>query len=145
MKHERKISVTGMGYVGLPVAVAFAYLDKVIGFDINNARIAELQSGVDKTKEVTPENLKKANIVFTSDPEDIKQADFHIIAVPTPIADAKTPDMKPLIGASHTVGKQLKAGDVVVYESTVYPGATEEDCKPVLEEESGLKCGVDFS
>jgi UDP-N-acetyl-D-glucosamine/UDP-N-acetyl-D-galactosamine dehydrogenase len=144
MKHNRKISVVGMGYVGLPVAVAFGKLNAVIGFDINEDRIAELQSGLDKTNEVSTEELKNADIIYTSNPEDLKQADFHIIAVPTPITDAKSPNMEPLLSASLTVGKQLKPGDIVVYESTVYPGATEEDCMPVLERESGLKCGSDF-
>ena len=144
MTHGRKISVIGMGYVGLPVAVAFGKIDQVIGFDIDKERIAELRSGLDKTNEVSSKELNETNILFTSDPDEIRKADFHIVAVPTPITDAKSPNMEPLLSASHIVGGQLKSGDVVVYESTVYPGATEEDCLPVLEVESGLKCGVDF-
>jgi len=144
MKHKRKISVVGMGYVGLPVAVAFGKLDSVIGFDINEERIQELHSGIDKTKEISSAELLEADIKFTSNSEDLKQADFHIIAVPTPITDAKSPNMGPLLSASRTLGQQLKKGDVVVYESTVYPGATEEDCVPVLESESNLECGRDF-
>ena len=144
MENNRKISVVGMGYVGLPVAVAFGKKSRVIGFDIDSDRIAELQSGADKTNEVSPEELKNANIHYTSNAEDLNQADFHIVAVPTPITDSKSPNMEPLLSASLAVGRQLKKGDIVVYESTVYPGATEEDCVPVLERESGLKCGSDF-
>ncbi len=141
---NRKISVIGLGYVGLPVAVAFGHSHTVVGFDLNKKRILELQSLEDKTLEVSREELSKTDIIFTSDPKVLTQADFHIVAVPTPINDANQPDLSPLLGASQTVGAQLKAGDIVVYESTVYPGATEEDCVPVLEEFSGLKCGVDF-
>ena len=142
--HARKISVVGLGYVGLPVAVAFGKQDSCIGFDINEHRIAELKSGHDSTLEVEPADLTAANITFTADPTVLAQADFHIVAVPTPIDNAKRPDMTPVLKASQTVGKVLKRGDIVVYESTVYPGATEEDCVPVLEKHSGLKCGVDF-
>src|SRR5689334_14515108 len=131
MKHNRKISVIGLGYVGLPVAVAFAKLGKVIGFDINSKRISDLKKGIDGTKEIAPSGLKNIDIVFTSDPEYLKQADFHIIAVPTPINNAKQPDLSPVIGATNTLGKVLKKNDIVVYESTVYPGATEEDCVPI--------------
>ena len=144
MAHKRKISVVGLGYVGLPVAVEFGKREKVIGFDINPKRIAELKQGVDLTNEVEPADLKQADVLFTSDPADLKTADFHIVAVPTPVDDAKRPDLTPVIKASETVGRQVKKGDIVVYESTVYPGATEEDCVPVLERESGLKCGIDF-
>jgi UDP-N-acetyl-D-glucosamine/UDP-N-acetyl-D-galactosamine dehydrogenase len=144
MKHNRKISVVGMGYVGLPVAVAFGKKAEVIGFDINEERITELQTGLDKTNEISSDELQEANIKFTLNPGELQKADFHIIAVPTPITDAKSPDMGPLLSASHMVGKQIKKKDIVVYESTVYPGATEEDCMPVLEAESGLKCGTDF-
>jgi UDP-N-acetyl-D-galactosamine dehydrogenase len=142
--HARKISVVGLGYVGLPVAVAFGKQDSCIGFDINQHRIAELKAGHDSTLEVEPADLAAANITFTADPAVLAQADFHIVAVPTPIDHAKRPDMTPVLKASQTVGKVLKRGDIVVYESTVYPGATEEDCVPVLEQCSGLKCGVDF-
>ena len=142
--HHRKVSVVGLGYVGLPVAVAFGRQEQTIGFDINVARVAELKGGHDSTMEVEDVDLRATNILFTSDPAALKQADFHIVAVPTPIDNAKRPDMTPVLKASETIGKQLKKGDIVVYESTVYPGATEEDCVPVLERYSGLKCGVDF-
>ena len=141
---RRKISVIGLGYVGLPVAVAFGNKHSVIGFDVNKKRIAELQSHNDKTLEVSPDELQKSDIEFTSNAKDLDRADFHIIAVPTPINDANQPDLSPLINASKSIGAQLKNGDIVVYESTVYPGATEEDCVPVLEEYSGLVCGKDF-
>jgi len=141
---NRKIAVIGLGYVGLPMAVAFGKKTQVIGFDINFSRINALKQGIDVTKELTSHDLQQANLQLTANPEDLKQADFHIIAVPTPVNDAKQPDLKPLLGASKTVGQILKKGDIVVYESTVYPGATEEDCVPVLEEYSKLKCGVDF-
>ena len=141
---NRKISDVGLGYVGLPVAVAFGQTHSVIGFDINQKRISELNNNEDKTLEVSTEELIKTEIEFTSNTKDLEKADFHIIAVPTPINDANQPDLSPLIGASKSVGSALKKGDIVVYESTVYPGATEEDCVPVLEEVSGLKCGEDF-
>jgi UDP-N-acetyl-D-galactosamine dehydrogenase len=144
MSHKRKISVVGLGYVGLPVAVEFGKNERVIGFDINAKRVAELKKGIDHTGEVSTRDLKAADVHYTCDPKDLKQADFHIVAVPTPVDDAKRPDLTPVIKASETVGRILKKGDIVVYESTVYPGATEEDCVPVLERESGLKCGRDF-
>ncbi len=139
--HGRLISVIGLGYVGLPVAVAFGRQHEVIGFDINASRIAELRSGHDSTREVEDAEFARTDIHFTSDPAELKQADFHIVAVPTPIDTAKRPDLGPLLSASRTLGKQLKGGDIVVYESTVYPGATEEDCIPILEQESGLQAG----
>jgi UDP-N-acetyl-D-glucosamine/UDP-N-acetyl-D-galactosamine dehydrogenase len=142
---DRKISVIGLGYVGLPVAVAFGNNHPVIGFDVKSNRIAELRAGRDSTLEVTPEELAKANILFTSDPGDLRKADFHIVAVPTPITESNQPDLSPLLKASATVGGQLKRGDIVVFESTVYPGATEEDCVPILERESGLTAGRDFT
>ncbi|TQV77042.1 nucleotide sugar dehydrogenase [Aliikangiella marina] len=141
---SRKISVVGLGYVGLPVAVAFGNSSKVIGFDLSDARIEELKQGIDKTLEVESEELRNSDILFTCNPSDLKHADFHIVAVPTPINIANQPDLTPMLSASETIGKQLKKGDIVVFESTVYPGATEEDCVPILERESGLKCGVDF-
>jgi len=144
MTHNRKISLIGLGYVGLPVAVAFGKQGKVIGFDISAARIAELKKGHDSTHEVSSSDLKNTNIHYTSSAEDLRQADFHIVAVPTPINNAKQPDLTPLIKASQTLGPQLKKGDIVVFESTVYPGATEEDCQPILEATSGLKGGIDF-
>lgn len=142
--HNRKIAVIGLGYVGLPVAVAFGRNTRCIGFDINTTRIAELVGGHDDTLEVTDEELAASDILFTSNPEDLRAADFHIVAVPTPIDQAKRPDLTPVLRASETLGRQIKRGDIVVYESTVYPGATEEDCVPVLEKLSGLECGKDF-
>ncbi len=146
MSHGRTVSVIGLGYVGLPVAVAFAQQGTtVVAFDINVQRISELKSGFDRTGEVSAAELTAAEMLITDDIEALKDADFHIITVPTPIDDAKRPDLSPLIAASRTVGKALKKGDIVVYESTVYPGATEEDCVPVLEEVSGLTYGKDFT
>jgi UDP-N-acetyl-D-glucosamine/UDP-N-acetyl-D-galactosamine dehydrogenase len=142
----RKIAVIGLGYVGLPVAVAFGKAGvPVIGFDINSERVGALKSGTDATREVDPDDLKRTTLTFTSDPAPLKAADFFIVTVPTPIDDAHRPDLTALLKASATVGRALKAGDIVVYESTVYPGATEEDCVPVLERESGLRAGIDFS
>lgn len=137
--------MVGLGYVGLPVAVAFGKRHKVIGFDINQNRIDELKSGHDSTLEVDDKELGATDIQFTSNAKDLKQADFHIVAVPTPINESSQPDLRPLLGASKTVGGQLKKGDIVVFESTVYPGATEEDCVPILEAESGLEAGRDFT
>jgi len=143
--YKRKISVIGLGYVGLPVAVEFGKIDNVIGFDINPVRVEELGKGFERTGEVYSDDLNSAKITFTCDANKLKAADFHIVAVPTPINKAKQPDLSPLIAASKTLGKQLKKGDIVVYESTVYPGATEEECIPVLERESGLVWGKDFN
>jgi UDP-N-acetyl-D-galactosamine dehydrogenase len=143
--HHRKISVIGLGYVGLPVAVEFGKRQQVIGFDINQDRIHELNQGIERTNEVEAEDLSAGDVFYTSDASDLSRADFHIVAVPTPVNDAKQPDLTPILKASITVGKQLKKGDIVVYESTVYPGATEEDCIPVLERESGLKWKTDFN
>lgn len=142
--HLRKISVVGLGYVGLPMAMEFGLQGKVVAFDINQKRIEELKNGFDRTFEVNAADLLKSELFFTCSGEDLKQADFHIIAVPTPINKAKQPDLSCLLSASQLVGENLKLGDIVVYESTVYPGATEEDCIPVLERFSGLRCGVDF-
>ena len=141
---NRKISIIGLGYVGLPVAVAFGKENLVIAFDINQKRIDELKNRIDITREISSEELKFSQLLLTSNPDDLKKADFHIVAVPTPIDDANQPDLRPILSASKTIGAQLKKGDIVVYESTVYPGATEEDCVPVLEKYSGLKCGEDF-
>jgi len=138
------ISVIGLGYVGLPVAVAFGLKRRTIGFDINAARIAELVSGHDRTGEVVLDELQRADILFTDRIEQLRLADFHIVAVPTPIDSANQPDLTPMLKASETVGKALKQGDIVVYESTVYPGVTEDECVPILERYSALKCGVDF-
>jgi len=143
--HGRKISVVGLGYVGLPVAVEFGKSQQVIGFDISPTRIEELKKGIERTHEVEARDLASADIIYTCDASDLKRADFHIIAVPTPVNIAKQPDLSPVISASRTVGQQLKKGDIVVYESTVYPGATEEECIPILERESGLIWGIDFN
>ncbi|WMN16073.1 nucleotide sugar dehydrogenase [Pseudomonas piscis] len=143
--HFRKISVVGLGYVGLPVAVAFGKHSLVIGFDINESRLQELRSGQDRTNEVCSEELALAQIELTSKTDVLAKADFHIVAVPTPIDDAHQPDLTPVIKASESVGKALKSGDIVVYESTVYPGVTEDICIPILECASGLKCGEDFT
>ncbi|MEX1033997.1 MAG: nucleotide sugar dehydrogenase [Cellvibrionaceae bacterium] len=142
---DRKISVVGLGYVGLPVAVAFGQNHRVIGFDVKAGRIAELQAGKDSTLEVTADELGQSDILFTANPADLRHADFHIIAVPTPITESNQPDLTPLLKASETIGAQLKRGDIVVFESTVYPGATEEDCVPILERTSGLTAGSDFT
>ena len=131
------VSVVGLGYVGLPVAVAFGKVRRTIGFDINSTRIEELKDGNDKNKEVSAAELKAANITYTSEIEALKAASFHIVAVPTPVDKANQPDLTLVLRASETVGKALKPGDIVVYESTVYPGATEEECAPVLERASG--------
>jgi UDP-N-acetyl-D-galactosamine dehydrogenase len=141
---KRSVSVIGLGYVGLPVAIAFGQIAKVIGFDINQKRIDELKNGIDKTGEVISSELSASDVDFTSDSNDLMKADFHIIAVPTPIDDAKKPDLNPLLLASRAVGKILKKGDIVVYESTVYPGATEGECATILQDESGLMIGIDF-
>lgn len=145
MSSERKVSVIGLGYVGLPVAVAFGKIRRTIGFDIFQRRIAELRDGYDRTGEVTEAELAAADIFFTDSIDDLRLANFHIVAVPTPVDDARQPDLTPMLLASETVGKALKKGDIVVYESTVYPGATEEVCVPVLEKFSGLCCGTDFT
>ena len=142
---SRKISVVGLGYVGLPVAVAFGKHGPVIGFDINENRLEELRAGQDRTNEVSATELGDTQIEFTSKPEILAQADFHIVAVPTPIDDAHQPDLTPVVKASESVGTALKKGDIVVYESTVYPGVTEDICVPILERVSGLKCGPDFT
>lgn len=142
--HGRKVSVIGLGYVGLPVAVAFGKQERVVGFDIDEERLHELRNGHDRTNEVEDADLAAANIEFTSQTEVLAMADFHIVAVPTPVDDAHQPDLTPVVRASETVGKALKRGDIVVYESTVYPGVTEEVCVPILERVSGLRCGADF-
>ena len=139
---EVKISLVGLGYVGMPIAVAFA--KKVIGFDLNSAKIDLYKSGVDPTKEVGDETIKNTTVEFTADEKRLKEAKFHIVAVPTPVNTDHTPDLAPVIGASEIVGRNLTKGSIVVYESTVYPGVTEDVCVPILEKESGLKCGVDF-
>lgn len=146
VSHDRKLAVIGLGYVGLPVAVAFGrHGTPVIGFDIDATRIAELAAGRDRTREVEPDDLSHPHLRFTSDPTRLSGADFFIVTVPTPIDQARRPDLSALLAASKTVGQALKQGDIVVYESTVYPGATEEDCVPILEQASGLTAGRDFT
>ena len=146
MAHARKLAVIGLGYVGLPVAVAFVRTGaSVIGFDIDTERIADIAAGNDRTREVATEELRAAQARWTSDPADLVAADFFIVTVPTPIDEHFHPDLSLLLKASELVGRALKRGDIVVYESTVYPGATEEDCVPVLERASGLVGGRDFT
>ncbi len=140
-----ELAIVGLGYVGLPLAVEFGKKRPVVGFDINVKRVAELQSGKDHTLETEPEELRAAKFLsFSTSPEDLRKCNVFIVTVPTPIDEHKRPDLTPLIKASETIGKVLKAGDIVIYESTVYPGATEEDCVPVLEKFSGLKFNRDF-
>lgn len=145
VKKEEKLSLVGLGYVGMPIAVAFANKGvDVIGFDLNKAKIELYKSGVDPTKEVGDEAIKNSTVYFTSDEKDLQKAKFHIVAVPTPVNTDHTPDLTPVVGASEIVGRNLTKGSYVVFESTVYPGCTEDVCIPILERESGLKCGVDF-
>lgn len=141
---EAKLSVIGLGYVGLPIALEFARKMKVIGFDIKPERIEKMKQHIDPSNELEASAFDGCDIKFTSNPEDLKEACFHVVAVPTPINKHNLPDLNPLLSATRTVGKALKKGDYVVFESTVYPGCTEEDCVPVLEQESGLKFNVDF-
>ena len=142
---EENLALVGLGYVGMPIAVAFAKKGlKVIGFDLNKEKIKLYQSGIDPTLEVGNEVISKTTVQFTSDEADLKKAKFIIVAVPTPVNTDHTPDLTPVIGASEIVGRNLTKGAIVVYESTVYPGCTEDVCIPILERESGLKCGVDF-
>ena len=142
---DKKIAIIGLGYVGLPLAVAFGHQHTVMGFDINARRIQQLKEGLDVTDEVTTEELQAAErLTFTQDLEDIRDAEIYIVTVPTPIDQYKKPDLHPLRSASHTVGQVLKKGDIVIYESTVYPGCTEEDCVPILEKVSGLTYNKDF-
>src|ERR1700741_5024424 len=143
-KKDATIAVIGLGYVGLPIALAFAKKVKVIGFDINEKRVNMMKKGIDPSNELGKKEFAGADIQFTHKLEDLKKANFFIVAVPTPIDEHNLPDLKPLIASSTTVGKVLKKGDYVVYESTVYPGCTEEDCVPVLEQHSGLKFNKDF-
>ena len=146
MTHTRKIAVIGLGYVGLPVAVAFARSGTpVIGFDIDRKRVHELRSGQDRTREVAPADLNQPSLHFENEASRLAEADFYIVTVPTPIDGARRPDLGAILSASDTVGKVLKRGDIVVYESTVYPGAIEEECLPVLEKNSGLSGGRDFT
>lgn len=143
--NDKNIAIIGLGYVGLPLAVEFGKQRPVLGFDVNTARIAELQAGKDHTLECSPQELATAaHLRFSSLADDLQACQVFIVTVPTPVDEANRPDLTPLIKASETVGKALKVGDVVIYESTVYPGATEEVCVPVLERLSGLKFNHDF-
>lgn len=145
INRREKLSLIGLGYVGMPIAIAFAEKGiDVIGFDLNEKKIELYKSGIDPTKEVGDERIKNTSMVFTSEPEMLREAKFHIVAVPTPVNLDHTPDLTPVIGASEIAGRYLTKGSVVVYESTVYPGVTEDVCIPILERFSGLKCGVDF-
>ena len=141
---KKKLSVIGLGYVGLPLALEFARKMKVIGFDIKEDRVKLMRNKIDPSKELESEAFEGTDIHFTSNIDDLREAVFHVVAVPTPINKHNLPDLTPLLGACHTVGKVLKRGDYVVFESTVYPGCTEDDCVPILEQESGLKFNVDF-
>ena len=142
---EEKIALIGLGYVGMPIAVAFAAKGiEVIGFDSNKAKIELYKSGIDPTEEVGDEIIKNTTVQFTCEETKLRDAKFHIVAVPTPVNTDHTPDLSPVIGASETVGRNLTKGSIVVYESTVYPGVTEDVCVPILERESGMKCGIDF-
>lgn len=144
INREAKLALVGLGYVGLPIALEFAKKISVIGFDINEGRLAKMREKIDPSNELGREAFENSDIYFTSSVDELRKASFFIVAVPTPIDRFNQPDLKPLLSASRTVGMALKKGDYVVYESTVYPGCTEEDCVPVLEEVSGLKAGVDF-
>lgn len=144
VKYEEKIAVIGLGYVGMPIAVAFAEKVNVIGFDLNKEKIELYRNGIDPTNEVGNEIMKKTTVDFTSDEKRLREAKFHIVSVPTPINTDKTPDLSIIRGVSETIGRNLMKGSIVVYESTVYPGVTEDICVPILERESGLKCGIDF-
>ena len=144
LDRKEKIALVGLGYVGMPIAVEFAKYVDVIGFDINKKKVELYQQGIDPTLEVGDEEIKKSTVLWTYDENKLQEAKFIIVAVPTPINEDKTPDLLPVIGSSEIVGRNLTKGSIVVYESTVYPGVTEEVCIPILERESGLKCGVDF-
>ena len=141
---EEKLALIGLGYVGMPIAVAFAKKIDVIGFDLNAAKIEKYRSGIDPTKEVGDEAIRATSVEFTADPARLKDAKFYIVAVPTPVNDDHTPDLTPVEGASRILGQNIAKGSIVVFESTVYPGVTEDICVPIIEKESGLKCGVDF-
>ena len=145
LNKETKLAVIGLGYVGLPIALAFAKKLSVVGFDINATRVTQMQQGIDPSQELESSAFEGADIQFTADIEDLRQARFYVVAVPTPIDASRTPNLKPLLSATKTVAQVLKKGDCVVFESTVYPTCTEEDCLPILEELSGLKLHEDFS
>ena len=144
INREEKLSLIGLGYVGMPIAVAFAKKVDVIGFDLNKQKIDLYKNGIDPTHEVGDDAISKTTVYFTADETRLREAKFHIVAVPTPVNDDHTPDLRPVEGASTVLGRNLTKGSVVVFESTVYPGVTEDVCVPILEKESGLKCGSDF-
>ena len=144
VEHKEKVSLIGLGYVGMPIAVAFSKKVNVIGFDLNEKKIELYKAGIDPTKEVGDEEIRNCAVEFTAEESKLQEAKFHIVAVPTPVRSDHTPDLSPVEGASEILGRNLTKVSIVVYESTVYPGVTEEVCVPILEKESGLKCGVDF-
>ena len=144
LKGDTKLSLVGLGYVGMPIAVEFSKEVKVVGYDLNEEKVNLYKQGIDPTHEVGDEGVAACTVEFTADPSKLREAKFHIVAVPTPVNQDKTPNLAPIEGASRTIGKYLTEGSIVVFESTVYPGVTEDVCVPILEEESGLKCGVDF-
>lgn len=144
IKGDSKLALVGLGYVGMPIAVEFAKHIRVIGFDTNEKKIEDYQHGIDPTLEVGDDAIKSTNVEFTSDEKRLAEASFIIVAVPTPVRDDKSPDLDPVKGASHTIGRNINKGTIVCFESTVYPGVTEDICAPIIEEESGLKCGIDF-
>ena len=144
LSRKEKLSLVGLGYVGMPIAVAFAKKIDVIGFDLNEKKIELYKNGIDPTNEVGNDAIKETTVIFTADEKKLREAKFHIVAVPTPVNDDHTPDLTPVEGASRILGRNLTKGSIIVFESTVYPGVTEDICVPILEKESGLKCGVDF-
>lgn len=144
INRKEKLSLVGLGYVGMPIAVAFSKRINVIGYDLNTKKIELYKNGIDPTNEVGNDGVKNCKVDFTSDETKLREAKFHIVAVPTPVYDDHTPDLTPVEGASRILGRNLTKGSIVVFESTVYPGVTEDVCVPILEKESGLKCGVDF-
>ena len=144
LNKEKAIAVIGLGYVGLPLALEFAKKFRVIGYDISEERVDLMKKGIDPSQELDASAFENRDILFTAKPEDLAKAHFYIVAVPTPVDEHKVPNLRPVLSASHAIGKYLKSGDYVIYESTVYPGCTEDDCVPILEQESGLKMGTDF-
>ena len=144
LNKEKAIAVIGLGYVGLPLALEFAKKFRVIGYDISAERVELMKKGIDPSQELEAAAFEGKDILFTADPKDLAKAHFYIVAVPTPVDEHKVPNLRPVLSASEAIGQYLKKGDYVIFESTVYPGCTEEDCVPILEEQSGLKMGVDF-
>lgn len=144
LNHREKLALVGLGYVGMPIAVAFSKKVKVIGFDVNKEKVNLYKNGIDPTKEIGDKGIAACEVEFTAEANKLKEAKFIIVAVPTPVNADHTPDLSPVESASRLVGKNMEKGTIVVYESTVYPGVTEDICVPILEQESGLKCGVDF-